>query len=133
MRPTGTTAEQVAAGLLIRDDRVLLGRRSAGRRFGGRWALPGGHVEPGETPGDAVVRELQEELGIHAELAGTVPEATSMIGPVERSVWLVHFWEGVLTNRAPDEHTELRWFGWHELPREALAHPQDIPVIARRV
>lgn len=128
-----TSAKQVAAGLLIRERRVLLGRRATGRRYGGMWALPGGHVEPGEAAREAVVRELCEELGIRVNLAEGDPEATSMIGSVERSVWLVSSWQGVITNLAPEEHTDLRWFAPPDLTRSALAHPQDVSVIIRRL
>jgi 8-oxo-dGTP diphosphatase len=103
MRTSTTSAARVAVGLIIREGGVLLGRRATGRPYGGMWALPGGHIEPGEAARDAVLRELHEALGIRAFLAGNDPEAVSMIGSVERSVWLVSSWQGVITNRAPDE------------------------------
>src|SRR5690349_1557820 len=56
---------QIVAALLRDGDRVLLCHRSAARRwYPDVWDLPGGHVEAGETPGAALVRELREELGI---------------------------------------------------------------------
>ena len=133
MTTSSTSAERVAAGLIICEGRVLLGRRATGRPYGGMWALPGGHVEPGEGAREAVVRELHEELGIRASLAEDDPEARSMIGNVERSVWLVSAWQGVITNRALDEHTDLRWFTPPDLTRATLAHPQDVVVITRRL
>lgn len=65
-------AERVAAaGAVVLDaqGRVLLVKR--GRPPGrGQWTLPGGKLEPGETPADAVVREVLEESGIHARVVG---------------------------------------------------------------
>ena len=54
----------VAAGILIRDGRVLLSRRPAGTHLAGLWEFPGGKVEPGESPDAALLREVKEELGI---------------------------------------------------------------------
>ncbi|MGH9444005.1 MAG: (deoxy)nucleoside triphosphate pyrophosphohydrolase [Thermoanaerobaculia bacterium] len=54
----------VAAGILIRDGRVLLARRPAGSHLAGLWEFPGGKVEPGESPERALVREIREELGL---------------------------------------------------------------------
>jgi 8-oxo-dGTP diphosphatase len=63
----------VVAGVL-RDarGRILLARRTEGRDLAGLWEFPGGKVEPGESPEDALVRELREELGIEAVVGGPV-------------------------------------------------------------
>jgi 8-oxo-dGTP diphosphatase len=55
-----------AVALIDRDGRVLLAQRPAGKSMAGLWEFPGGKVEPGETPEVALIRELQEELGIEA-------------------------------------------------------------------
>ena len=54
----------VTAGILVKDDRVLLARRPAGDRLAGHWELPGGKVEVGETSEECLTRELAEELSI---------------------------------------------------------------------
>lgn len=54
------------SALAIHDGALLLVRRRPGRPGGGRWAMPGGRVEPGERLADAVVRELAEETGLRA-------------------------------------------------------------------
>jgi 8-oxo-dGTP diphosphatase len=56
----------VVAAVIERDGRILIGQRKAGGRHALKWEFPGGKVEPGEEPRAAVVRELQEELGIEA-------------------------------------------------------------------
>ncbi len=53
-----------AVALVDADGRVLLSQRPAGKPMAGLWEFPGGKVEPGETPEAALIRELQEELGI---------------------------------------------------------------------
>ncbi len=56
----------VAAAVLIEGGRVLLTQRKRGSHLEGSWEFPGGKVEPGEDPRDALVRELAEEVGIRA-------------------------------------------------------------------
>ena len=53
-----------AVALMDRDGRVLIAQRPEGKSMAGLWEFPGGKVEAGETPEDALIRELHEELGI---------------------------------------------------------------------
>ena len=62
--------EVVAAVLRDTRGRILLTRRTEGRDLAGRWEFPGGKREPGETPEQALVREIDEELGIRIEAIG---------------------------------------------------------------
>jgi len=57
---------QVVAAILERDGRILICRRTAEQSHALKWEFPGGKVEPGETPPQALERELEEELGIRA-------------------------------------------------------------------
>lgn len=59
----------VAAGIVWRNDKVLITKRLANAPYPGMWEFPGGKVEPGEDPRDAIKRELQEELAIHVSVA----------------------------------------------------------------
>jgi 8-oxo-dGTP diphosphatase len=118
----------VVVGALIQNNRVLLGHRSAGRAaYPSAWDLPGGHVEAGEAPPDALVRELSEELGVLIGRPDARPLA--VLHPLvhepsfELAIWVVTEWVGDVTNCAPDEHDELRWFRADELPAVSLAHP----------
>ncbi|MBP9087349.1 MAG: (deoxy)nucleoside triphosphate pyrophosphohydrolase [Kofleriaceae bacterium] len=62
----------VVAGLIVEQSSglVLLTQRRADQSFGLEWEFPGGKVEPGEAPADALVRELQEEIGVTVEVGG---------------------------------------------------------------
>jgi 8-oxo-dGTP diphosphatase len=57
---------QVAAAVIERDGRILIGQRKRGSRHSLKWEFPGGKLEPGETPRAALLRELREELAIQA-------------------------------------------------------------------
>jgi len=119
---------RMAAGVLIRDGRVLLGLRRADRAsYPGVWDLPGGHVEPGESPQDAAWRELHEELGVAAELGASWRVLVD--GDAELAVWLVRVWAGEVRNVADHEHERLGWFAAAELDGLDLAHPSYVDLL----
>ncbi|MCB1418298.1 MAG: (deoxy)nucleoside triphosphate pyrophosphohydrolase [Notoacmeibacter sp.] len=62
-----------ACALVDADGRVLLAQRPEGKALAGLWEFPGGKVEPGESPEETVVRELQEELGIITRIPCLAP------------------------------------------------------------
>jgi 8-oxo-dGTP diphosphatase len=63
----------VACALIDADGRILLAQRPEGKSLAGLWEFPGGKVDPGETPEEALVRELREELGIATKIACLAP------------------------------------------------------------
>jgi 8-oxo-dGTP diphosphatase len=100
-----------AVALIDSDRRVLLAKRPEGKRMAGLWEFPGGKVEAGETPEEALIRELQEELGIDVHQSCLAPgpfishayEDFHLLMPV----FLCRKWKGILTAR---EAQELAWF-----------------------
>jgi mutator protein MutT len=117
---------ETVGALLTRGERVLLGLRAPHKSFGGCWDLVGGHVEAGESPCEALCRELAEELGI-ADAVGQ-PCATIAYAAAGQSsllhVYSVSTWRGdpMLAN---EEHSELRWFTFAEARQLSnLALPQ---------
>ena len=62
-----------ACALIDADRRVLIAQRPAGKAMEGLWEFPGGKVEPGETPEEALLRELDEELGVSTDAACLAP------------------------------------------------------------
>lgn len=63
----------VACALIDSDNRILLAQRPQGKSMAGLWEFPGGKIEPGETPEESLVRELQEELGVSTQAACLAP------------------------------------------------------------
>ncbi len=121
----------VVAGLLVDDGAVLLALRSAHRRwFPGVWDLPGGHVEPGEDPRDALIRELGEELGIAADVPAA-PAAHVAGNDYDLAVYRVDRWTGALRNLAPDEHDELRFVTPDDARGLLLADSHLLPTVER--
>lgn len=120
----------VAVGLLCRHGRLLLGKRSIRRAsYPGVWDMPGGHVEAGESPEQALLRELDEELGVLAtawrELAVLRAPAMSEEGAegIRMHVFVVSAWRGEPRNLQPEEHDAVAWFTRDDLPGLTLAHP----------
>lgn len=127
----------VVVGAALYDDggRLLAARRSAPPELAGRWELPGGKVEPGERPQEALVRELREELGIEALPLARVPGAW----PVG-SRYLLQAWTARVLSGEPRplaDHDELRWLGPDEiwdvdwLDQDVAAVRETIRAVAR--
>lgn len=100
---------EVAAGVIMDDEgRFLLGRRADGTFYPGYWEFPGGKVEAGETPAQALVRELDEELGIRVQALRPwlVREHHYEHARVRLHFFEVYRWEGALDDRV---HSALSW------------------------
>jgi 8-oxo-dGTP diphosphatase len=121
------TVRVVVGGALLDEGRLLAARRSAPPELAGRWELPGGKVEPGETPPEALVRELREELGIEAVPLERVPGEW-----VLRPGLVLQVWTAGLLSGAPEplqDHDRLRWLtsgdvhdvDWLDQDRPAVA------------
>jgi 8-oxo-dGTP diphosphatase len=131
MKPAGS--QMIVGGLLVRDGTLLLGKRSPQRILAPNvWDVFGGHVEPGESAEAALVRELDEELGIramHVTLLEVLEDPHPFDGAL--SLFLIGTWDGEPHNRCPEEHTEIRWFSLDEIERIPLAHPAYATVCKR--
>ncbi len=111
----------VAAGLLLRGGRGLLVHRAPTRHwYPDCWDLPGGHVEDGETPADALRRELLEELAVTAVVTGA-PFAQVRGADFRMDVWIVDEWDGEPANADPYEHDALAWLNDLEMAGLRLA------------
>lgn len=106
-----TGVHRVVAALLVESGRVLLCHRSASRAwYPNVWDFPGGHIEDGETPSAALVRELHEELGVFiSEPVG--PAFAHVSGSeVDCRFWVIKEWSGIPRIVSLSEHDDLRWW-----------------------
>src|SRR5206468_13078952 len=119
----------VAVALVDADDRVLIAQRPAGKMLAGLWEFPGGKVEPGERPEEALIRELREELSIEVKAPCLAPltfashayEDFHLLMPL----YICRRWEGQATAR---EGQTLAWVRANKL-RDYPMPPADIPLI----
>lgn len=129
---TGTlpTVLVVAAALIDADGRVLIAQRPEGKALAGLWEFPGGKIEPGERPEQALIRELHEELGIDVNAACLAPfvftshayESFHLLMPL----YLLRRWSGTVQRR---EHAALKWVKPDQL-RDYPMPPADEPLVA---
>ena len=121
----------VAVALLDKDGRILLSKRPEGKKLAGLWEFPGGKVDPGETPERALIRELQEELGIDTRASCLAPigfashayEDFHLLMPL----YVCRVWQGTPQGR---EGQELAWVRPQRLGDYPMP-PADIPLIAQ--
>ncbi len=120
----------VAAALVDVDGRVLVAQRPEGRSLAGLWEFPGGKVEAGERPEAALIRELQEELGIVVEEACLAPLTfASHTYPdmhLLMPLYICRRWSGFVRSC---EGQALRWLAPVELHALPMP-PADAPLIA---
>ena len=104
----------VVTGLIRKGDKVLIGQRPVGHSLAGQWEFPGGKIERNESPEEALVRELDEELGITAEVGTLKLASTHTFGDTGIIILFfeIMFWKG---EPKAVHHMELRWVQPSEL------------------
>ena len=128
--PSGTIRRprmlRVVAGAWIRDGQVLAARRGPTQSRSGLWELPGGKVEPGESDAAALVRELQEELGVRVTVGAVV--GCGRLDEPDTTLELVAYEVRSDDTPVPTEHDALRWLDADALGLVPWA-PADVPLI----
>ena len=117
----------VVGAAIVRGGRVLSAQRSAPPELAGRWELPGGKVDPGESPQQARARECQEELGVTVR----VGERVGPVLPVGIRGAVLLVYACTLVGAAEPvrtEHSALRWLAADELD-DVVWLPADLPLL----
>ena len=118
-----------AVALVDIDGRVLLAQRPDGKSMAGLWEFPGGKVDPGESPEAALIRELQEELGIDTWASCLAPLTFASHAYADFHLLMPLFacrkWEGTPQGR---EGQRLKWVRTTAL-RDYPMPPADLPLI----
>lgn len=118
-----------ACALVDPDGRLLIAQRPETKEMGGLWEFPGGKIEPGERPEDALIRELREELGIEVKEPCLAPFTFAshryagfhLLMPL----YICRRWEGI---PAALEHAQIKWVRPKDLTSYPMP-PADIPLI----
>ena len=114
-RSTGPALRFVAAALILRGGEVLIGQRRPDQPMALQWEFPGGKIESGESPEQALARELDEELGIQAVIGPRVTHIRHNYrhgGAVDLLFFAVHEFTGEVQNRI---YHEVRWVKLEDL------------------
>ncbi|WP_455477272.1 (deoxy)nucleoside triphosphate pyrophosphohydrolase [Bartonella sp. B41] len=119
----------VACALLDQDNRILLTERPQGKFLSGLWEFPGGKVEQGEIPEVSLIRELEEEIGIHVQQSNLQPLAFASHGyetfHLLMPLYLCSHYEGVVQGR---EGQNLKWVFVEDLDKYPMPDA-DKPLI----
>ncbi|TQF65792.1 (deoxy)nucleoside triphosphate pyrophosphohydrolase [Rhodococcus spelaei] len=134
MDETGTTSApkrriHVVGAVLVRDGMILAARRSDGMSLPGMWEFPGGKIEAGESPQEALRRELEEELLCRAEIGERV-ETTEHEYDFGVVILTTYFCTLIDGEPQLTEHAEITWLPAADLGVLEWA-PADIPAVER--
>ena len=105
----------VVAGIIINQNKILIGKRKDKDIGGGKWEFPGGKIEVGETNSEALERELYEELGISVKIGKELMNYEHMFKTTIYNISFMEIidYEGEICNNA---HSEIKWVKFSNLP-----------------
>ena len=121
--------KQVTAAVIIKDNSVLIAQRAGDDKLGGKWELPGGKIELGETPQECLKREIKEELDVEINVLNFFAESiyTYQSGTIKLMAYWCKWISGDLTLKV---HSKIVWANQSELNLYDFA-PADIPLVKK--
>ncbi len=117
--------------LLEKDGKVLLGRRCNTGYQDGNYQVPAGHVEEGELPTEAIIREAKEEVNVDLSLSGIELVHVGYRPKHDPSGDRIDFyfkakkWSGEIKNMEPDKCEDLNFVSWDNLPENTVFHVHE--------
>jgi 8-oxo-dGTP diphosphatase len=119
MKPRKPLWIPVVAGFLKKDGKVLVGQRPENNTLAGLWEFPGGKIELGETPEEALARELREELGIEAEVGELKLSCSHKYNDIGILILFfeILFWKG---EPRAKHHMMIEWIRPEELEKRQI-------------
>ncbi|UCE74071.1 MAG: NUDIX hydrolase [Methanomassiliicoccales archaeon] len=103
---------------MIKNNKILLGKRKKDRLYPDIWDIFGGHIEANETKEEALKRELMEELGIEVKsydfLESYQDKEPTLGHDYVHHIFIVNIWEGTPINKNTREHESIKWFSRDE-------------------
>ena len=120
--------KRVVAAVIVKDGKVLVCQRTRHQTMPLKWEFPGGKIEEGEQPRDALRRELEEELGIDAKIGHEVSRLRHEYpggGAVELRFYVVHEYKGEIENKI---FRDVQWAPRSELPQYDFLEA-DLPLV----
>lgn len=117
--------------LLRKEEEILLLQRQNSSYYDGWYSVPAGHVEAGEMPIDALIREIKEEIGITLEKS-----AIKLVHIMYREkrdetgdrvdFFVASKWSGEITNNESHKCSDLQWFNIYELPEKTISYVKQV-------
>ncbi|MDT7831785.1 8-oxo-dGTP diphosphatase MutT [Flavobacteriaceae bacterium S356] len=118
---------EVVAGIIYKEDKILIAKRKEGKHLAGYWEFPGGKIEAGETPEASLIREIEEELGITIEVHEHMGD--SQFDYDEKQILLKGYVAQYLSGEMYlTDHDAVEWVFPSEFKNYVFA-PADLPFI----
>lgn len=118
----------VVAAIIVRGSQILACRRASHKAAAGKWEFPGGKVDAGESPHEALVREIREELGIHCEAIRTYDISDTPVGSQTIRLETVLCRVPSILQLKSTDHDEFRWLSTDDISTLDWAEP-DVPAV----